>query len=224
MALLSDDQAQQLAQMFSGLSADVTLVHDTQKPSKLVVPGALQCPSCQDTLQLLEELAGISTRLTLETHDFVAEAEAAAGAGIDKIPATVIDGVHSDGRVRYFGLPAGYEFVGFIEDIIDVGSGGPALEQATADALTALASPVHIQVFVSPTCPYCPAAVRAAHKLAMASAKVSADCVVVGEFPHLAQRYGVMAVPRTVINETVSFDGPLSEDRLVEQIAAAVAD
>ena len=95
------------------------------------------------------------------------------------------------------------------------------VDAGTAAALAALSDDVHIQVFASPTCPYCPVAVRAAHKLAMASERVVADCVVAGEFPHLAQKYSVMAVPKTVINETVSFEGALPESDVVAKVVEA---
>ena len=41
-----------------------------------------------------------------------------------------------------------------------------------------------MQVFVTPTCPYCPAAVRMAHSLAIASDRVTADMVESIEFPN----------------------------------------
>ena len=65
---------------------------------------------------------------------------------------------------------------------------------------------------MTPTCPYCPAAVRMGTQLALASDRVTADMVMVTEFPHLVQRYGVMAVPKVVVNETRSFEGALSEE------------
>ena len=56
----------------------------------------------------------------------------------------------------------------------------------------------------------------------MASPRVTADVVVANDFPHLAQRYDVMAVPKTVINETVSFEGALPEDDVVKRLREAI--
>ena len=89
-----------------------------------------------------------------------------------------------------------------------------------ARACAALRDPVHIQVFVTPTCPYCPCAVVLAHKLAMASELVTADMVEATEFPHLANKYHVHGVPRTVVNETIHIEGAVPEAALMSEIMA----
>jgi len=64
--------------------------------------------------------------------------------------------------------------------------------------------------------------VRLAHHLAVASEWIRADCVEATEFPDLAQRYMVMAVPKTVVNDRVSFEGALPEPAFVEAVLKAV--
>jgi hypothetical protein len=66
--------------------------------------------------------------------------------------------------------------------------------------------------------------VRLAHHLAVASELIRGDCVEATEFPDLAQRYSVMAVPKTVVNERVSFEGALPEAQFVEQVLRAAGD
>jgi hypothetical protein len=61
-----------------------------------------------------------------------------------------------------------------------------------------------------------------AHKLAMASDLVSADMVEVTEFPHLAMKYQVQGVPRTVINEITHIEGAVPEKALVSQLMASL--
>ena len=219
MAIITAEDAATLRALFEDqLTHDVTLVHYTQHESKLFVPGAVLCAACRDTKQLLEELVELSDKLHLETHDFVADAAGAEAAGVDKIPATVVRGRDGGERARFYGAPAGYEFTSLLEDVLDAGGDGPALPEPVAAALEQIDQPVHLQVFVTATCPYCPVSVRAAHALAMASPQVTADMVIGPEFPHVAQRYQVMAVPKTVINETHHFEGALP----VEDVARAV--
>jgi hypothetical protein len=57
-----------------------------------------------------------------------------------------------------------------------------------------------------------------AHKLALASEHVTADMVEVSEFPHLATRYQVYGVPRTVINEVIQIEGAVPENVLVPEL------
>ncbi len=61
-----------------------------------------------------------------------------------------------------------------------------------------------------------------AHDLAIASDMVTADMVEATEFPHLAQKYRVMGVPRSVINETVHQEGAAPEPMLLERLKEAV--
>jgi hypothetical protein len=75
-----------------------------------------------------------------------------------------------------------------------------------------------LQVFVTPTCPYCPPAVILAHKLAMESDLIRADMVEATEFPHLSMKYAVMGVPRTVINEDIHIEGAVLEAMLLEKL------
>ena len=57
-----------------------------------------------------------------------------------------------------------------------------------------------------------------AHRLAMESDWISADMVEATEFPHLANKYEVFGVPRTVINETIHVEGAVPEPMLVNEL------
>jgi len=62
-----------------------------------------------------------------------------------------------------------------------------------------------------------------AHHLAIASDLVTADMVEAIEFPHLSQKYSVMGVPRSVINETVHQEGAAPEPMFLEKLREAAA-
>src|SRR3990172_4643812 len=63
---------------------------------------------------------------------------------------------------------------------------------------------------------------RAAYQLALANPQVHAEVIEVNEFPELAQRFGVRAVPLTVIDDRVAIPGAVPEKVLVEQLLKAV--
>jgi glutaredoxin-like protein len=151
----------------------------------------------------------------------VGDSEEAEKLGIDRIPAFVLQG-HTRGRVRFFGIPAGYEFGSLIESLFDVSTGKTDLTEKTRSILDDLDQPVHVQVFVTPTCPYCPQAARLAHKMAVENAHVTADVVEISEFPEMGQRYQVSGVPQTVINENIVFTGAVPESRLMRELIEAL--
>ena len=151
---LSDEDVAQLRQIFEEqLTGDVTLVHYTQRESKIVVPGVVPCATCRDTLELLEELVELERPPHPRGARLRRRGRAGrSSSGVDKIPATIVRGKDGGERARFFGIPAGYEFTTLLEDILDVGGGGAAaLERKTIDALAQLEEDVHIQVFVTPT-------------------------------------------------------------------------
>mgnify|MGYP001109118026 CR=1 FL=1 len=191
----------------------VTLHLFTQEPRVLIVPSSvpgIECLYCRETRQLLEEVAALSDKVELVVHDFEAEKDKAAEWGVDKIPATVVVGRAGTG-VRFYGIPSGYEYTSLVEAIVDASRGATGLAEATREALRALDRDVRIHVFVTPTCPYCTTAVRLAHQMAVESPRVRGEMVEATEFPHLAQRYAVFGVPKTVVNETEVFDGAVPE-------------
>ena len=63
---------------------------------------------------------------------------------------------------------------------------------------------------------------RLAHRFAMENDLVTADCVEATEFPDLAGKYRVYAVPRTVINQGAFVEGALPEEFFLDGILKAV--
>lgn len=222
MSLIRDEDARELrAHLAEHLSGPVTIDYFTRPDSKLFVPGR-ECEACDETKTLLEEVAQLSESIQLRVHDFFGGDPAILAMGVDRIPAIVVSG-GAKGRVRNFGIPGGYEFGSFVQQLIDVGNGRTDLSQATKDALQALEKDVHIRVFVTPSCPFCPAAARLAHKMAVESRRVTADVVEASEFPDLVRRYDVHGVPKIVVNESVHFVGAQPEARFLEHVMAAAA-
>jgi glutaredoxin-like protein len=177
----------------------------------------LECRFCSDTRQLIQEFAALSDKITVEVYDFVADADKVKEYGVDKIPALAIVG-KKDYGVRIYGIPYGYEFQTLIEAVINVSRGRTDLSDNTKAILAEVKAPVHIQVFVTLTCPHCPVAAAIAHKLAIESDMVRADVIEASEFPTLAQKYAILGVPKIVINEKVEFVGAFSEDLFAEHV------
>ena len=149
MPLISDRDREIIRERFRQLANPVRLVYFTQHESPLTVSGQ-ECAYCLQTRDLLEEVASLSDKLAIETHDFLTDAALAQQYGIDKIPGLAIVGARDYG-VRFYGIPSGYEFATLIEDISDVAQGSAALAPQTMEALATISEPIHILVFSTPT-------------------------------------------------------------------------
>ncbi|RLC64305.1 MAG: glutaredoxin [Chloroflexi bacterium] len=213
MPLLDKETTEQVKRELADLAGPVRLVMFSQ---------TFECDYCAETRQLVEEVAELSDQLTAEIYNFVTDKEKAEELGVDKIPAIAVIGAEDYG-VRFYGIPSGYEFTSLLYAIRTVAAGKTELSEETLKTLAGVTEPVHMQVFVTPTCPYCPMAVVLAHQMAIASPMVRADMVEAMEFPHLAIKYQVMGVPRTVINETVHLEGAAPEPMVLEKLQEALA-
>jgi len=211
MAFINETQQEKLKEQFKELSGDVKLIVFTQE---------IECQYCRETRQLMEEVSALCDKISLEIYDFVKDKEKAKEYHIDKIPATVVEG-KKDYGIRFYGIPAGYEFTSLINDIVTLSRDTTDLSEETKAALKKLEEPLHIQVFVTLTCPYCPGAVELAHKLAMESELITSDMVESAEFPVLSRKYKVMSIPKVIINGKEQFEGVLTEKEFVENLISA---
>jgi glutaredoxin-like protein len=166
---------------------------------------------------LAQQIGILSDKITTEVYDFVKDAEKAKELGITRIPALAIIG-KKDYGVRYYGIPYGYELQTFIEAIINVSKGITDLSDRTKQVLLDVKQPVKIQVFVTLTCPHCPAAAAIAHKLAIECENIKTDVIESSEFPELGLKYNVIGVPKIIINEKVEFMGEFNEDLFAEHV------
>ncbi len=221
--MIQENDREMLRKLFAErLVSPVRLAVFTQE-SSLTLPVHLTCQWCRDTVRLMEELSETSEKINVTVYDFARDKEAVSLYKVDKIPAIVV-GTNGPGRVVFYGIPAGYEFAALIESIIDVSVGTTSLSPRTKEKLSTLGTDVHIQVFATPTCPFCPRAIRLAHQMAVESPRVRADAVEISEFPHLAQKYGVMGVPKVVINERTTIEGEVPESVFLLHVREASGD
>ena len=141
MGLIGDEDALEIRERLKEMVNPVRLIHFTQE---------LNLEYGLDARRLLEELAALSDKLTLEVYNFLLDKEKVAEYAVDKVPATVVRN-GKDYGIRYFGIPAGYEFSTLLDAILDVSQGESGLQEDSKEKLRQLSQPVHLQVFVTPT-------------------------------------------------------------------------
>ena len=137
-------------------------------------------------------------------------------------PAILLHGEEKEYGVKYYGIPSGYEFQSLVEDIIDISRGEIDLPKSIKEKIENIDKDIEILVFVTPTCPYCPRAVRSAHKYAIINQRIDAAMIEAMEFEDLSRQYNVMAVPKIVIRvngeDKEEFEGAYPDAAFVEKI------
>ncbi len=141
MGLIRDEDIVQIRERFNALKNPVKLIHFTQE---------LNLEYGREAKQLLQEVAGTSDKISFEVFNFLIDKDKVAEYGIDKVPATVVRNEKNYG-IRFYGIPAGYEFANLLDAIISVSADESGLSEETKEKLKGITQPVHLEVFVTPT-------------------------------------------------------------------------
>lgn len=145
-SLLNDDIKNQVRDIFADLKNPVNILFFSLEEN---------CPYCEDTRQLMEELTDLSDMLLLTEYDLEKDSTIASEFNIDKAPGLVLTAQDGDEiidfGIRYAGIPSGHEFSTLIHDLIQIASRDSGLSEKTRDYLKTLTEPLHLQVFVTPT-------------------------------------------------------------------------
>ncbi|HDH07109.1 MAG TPA: glutaredoxin [Thermoproteales archaeon] len=180
-----------------------------------------ECKYCDLEEEILEIISSLAPENKIKLKK-VSFDEASKKYNVDLAPALLIHSPEKEYGVRFFGIPAGYEFGALIEDIVDVSRDRVEVDEETQQIIKIVDKPVRIKIFVTPTCPYCPLAVRAAHKFAILNNLIYGDMIEALEFPELADSYGVYAVPKVVINDVIEFEGAIPEKFFALAVAESI--
>jgi alkyl hydroperoxide reductase subunit AhpF len=144
--LISSSDQEKLRETFSQITRRVHLLFFTQ---------TLDCDTCLQARQIIDELPPLSDQIVVDEVNFVLEKERARQFGVDRVPAIAItyeeDGAQQDTRIRFLGTPAGYEFMSLIQAVLLAGGRPSMLAPETVARLGAVTEPLAIQVFTTPT-------------------------------------------------------------------------
>ncbi len=217
--VLNNQIIQQINEVFTDLKEPVQVLYFGSRES---------CDYCSEAKQLLEEVTATSDKIELSVYDIQDDQDMAKKFNVTNAPGIVVaskDGAEiKDLGIQFSGIPSGHEFGTLINDILLVSKRDSGLNEKTRQFLKNLDKPLHLQVFVTPTCPYCPRAVLLAHAMAMENPQmIRTEGVEAMEFPELADRFNVSGVPQTVINAGAGIVvGAVPEQNLLAEITRAL--
>ena len=208
------DRSAAIRSMLASVNSAVRLVFFEQ---------SIGCDACTPTRQLLEQLAELSPYVTVEAFNLVLEKDRAAQYAIDRVPAIVVCSPGRD-RIRFYGAPFGHELMSLLEAIRLTASGESGLSEDSRARMAAMKKPVHLQVFFTPSCSFCPQMVNLANRLAIERSQITATAIDATQYPDLVRRYNVNGVPKTIINDALEIVGAASEKEVVEAVVQLAAE
>ena len=209
MALLDEETRRQVAELLSQMEEKIELIFFSTLG---------KCQYCTDIKNLIEELAEISDKIEIKHYVLEKDTDKAKEYGVEAAPQMIIKGKNK-GEIRFYGIPSGHEFGAFLLTLLDVSRGDTnELTDDLKEEVKNLDKELNFKVFVTPTCPYCPAAVRLAYSFALLNPKVKAEAYEAVEYGDVATMYNVRGVPKTVVNEKIQFEGAYPPDIVLKKI------
>lgn len=121
-------------------------------------------------------------------------------------------------RIRYYGIPGGYELPPMVDAIVELSSSRTPLSPMAKTTLSTVRRRANIKVFVLTTCTFCPVVARHAYRAAIESQRVTAEIIDSQMFPDLAARHSVMGVPKIILNDNTDITGAVQEAEFFQKL------
>jgi alkyl hydroperoxide reductase subunit AhpF len=149
MAILNEQVKQQVRERFAErLSGPVQLkLYLRPGSGRLILPSGMGCPTCEEARELAEDLQEAAPeQIQLEVIDVTTQ-----DSDVTELPTLTLAFPGEEPRIRWQGLPAGYEFATVVDAIERVSTGEHGLSEATVQRLTKVTEPLEVMVFATPT-------------------------------------------------------------------------
>lgn len=143
-------EQKQVSEILADMDREVHVTVLARPTSTLTVPG--NSPhSDKETLEMVTEVAALAPKIKLEVIDVIEHPEKLAEHRITDPPAIVLSRNGQGNTLRFFGAPTGYEFSSFLQSLLLFSGSAPDLPKEFSQGVQELASPLHLEVFVTPT-------------------------------------------------------------------------
>ncbi|HJX04385.1 MAG TPA: thioredoxin family protein [Thermoplasmata archaeon] len=164
-----------------------------------------------DLVDLARTIASASPKIKVEVETVVdGKNQRLRDLRMENAPALVL--VKEDfSRIRYYGIPAGYEIPPIIDALVELSNHSTPLSPNAKATLATIRRRANIKIFVLTTCTFCPIVARHAYRAAIESPKVTAEVIDSQLFQDLATRHSVMGVPKIILNDNTDITGAIQE-------------
>ncbi|NVM44458.1 MAG: thioredoxin family protein [Candidatus Lokiarchaeota archaeon] len=183
------------------------------------------CIACEGTYNLLNSLEELSNgKFSAEEISIEESPEEAIKYNVTRIPAILFINDKGKEIIRYSAYPTGSEFDPFLSSIQHFSGIRPSYTDQILTHLKKI-DKSEMKIFITPTCPYCPATVPVLTLFAIVSkGKITAEVIDVSLNPDIARKYEVQGVPLTVVNESERIVGMFTPQDLLDKLTKGQRD
>jgi glutaredoxin-like protein len=208
MAIFDENTKNQLKELLKSMDNEVELLvvfeNQEKENSKLIDSILTELSEISEKIKYIKETSKNEKLIEKEK--------------IQMFPCINIKG-QNKGKIKYYGVPGGHEFSSFIETILMASKNTNHISKENQEKVSNIKKELNIDVFVTPTCPNCPASVILANSFAMLSDKVNASTIEAQEFIELSKKNNISGVPHTIVNnKEIEWVGAYPEDGVFNKL------
>ncbi|OXS57284.1 alkyl hydroperoxide reductase subunit F [Cohnella sp. CIP 111063] len=197
--MLDADIKQQLSQYLQLLEGDVLIKVSASSDDAV----------SNDMLAFLEELAGMSPRITTEK------------AQLARTPSFSVNRVGEDTGIVFAGIPLGHEFTSLVLALLQVSGRAPKVEQSVIDQIKSIKGNYAFESYVSLSCHNCPDVVQALNVMSVLNPGISHTMIDGAAFKDEVESKDILAVPSVFLNGEFFGSGRMSLEEIIAKISDA---
>ncbi|WP_156289330.1 alkyl hydroperoxide reductase subunit F [Oceanobacillus salinisoli] len=163
----------------------------------------------KETLELVDELATMSTKIKVEK------------AELERTPSFSVNRVGEDTGITFAGIPLGHEFTSLVLALLQVSGRPPKEEQSIIDQIKNIKGEYHFETYVSLTCNNCPDVVQALNLMSLLNPNITHTMIEGGAYKDEVDSKNIMAVPTVYLNGEFFESGRMSMKDILSKLGSA---
>ncbi|HZH62518.1 MAG TPA: alkyl hydroperoxide reductase subunit F [Metabacillus sp.] len=162
-----------------------------------------------DMLELVNELASMSSKITVEKAD------------LPRTPSFSVNRVGEDTGVTFAGIPLGHEFTSLVLALLQVSGRPPKIDQSVIDQIKGISGEHHFETYVSLSCHNCPDVVQALNIMSVLNPNITHTMIDGAAFKKEVENKNVMSVPAVYLNAEFLSGGRMTLEEILAKIGTA---
>ncbi|REK55345.1 MAG: alkyl hydroperoxide reductase subunit F [Thermobacillus sp.] len=163
----------------------------------------------RDMLDLLDELTGMSSRITVER------------AELARTPSFSVNRPGEDTGIVFAGVPLGHEFTSLVLALLQVSGRPPKVDDEVIERIKSIKGEYRFETYVSLSCHNCPDVVQALNVMSVLNPGISHTMIDGAAYKEEVERKEVMAVPTVYLNGEFFESGRMTLDDILNKLGVS---
>jgi alkyl hydroperoxide reductase subunit F len=201
------------------MALDITIKNQLQDyMTRLVNPIKLlanldETASSQEMLEMLEEVASLSEKITLNKETDVSK----------RIPSFEVNRETDVTGITFAGIPSGHEFTSFVLALLQAGGHPLKIDAEKIEQIKNIQGKFHFETYISLSCHNCPDVVQALNAMSIINSNISHVMIDGALFQKEVEDKQIMAVPTIFLNDKPFGQGRMELDEIVNKIDSSAS-